>query len=390
MRLAVVEPAPRGGLLHYALQLSSALAERGHDVDLIAARDNEVVELAGGVRMVQVLSALAPPKAQPVLKSRYLAGRARLAMRVAVSWARVVREVRRGRYDAVILGCDVYLPPAALGALVLTALPRRPVLIHICHNVRAFNRGSGQALHSGGRLSSGLLRLLYPRFDLVLVHGERSLAEFGTSWPPTNVAIVSQGDQRLFAAEPPSQSTEERILFFGHWRKVKGLTVLMEAFDELALRRRTVRLTIAGTAWPHDFDPTAMRKWAVEHGERVTLVDGYVPLEEVPGLFAEARVVVTPYLAGYQSGVIQLALTMGRPVVTSDVGDLPAAVDYGLAGRVVPAGDAGALASALDAIVSDSALAASLGAAGRRRLMALRSWDTVAGELEGHLRTLYR
>ena len=43
-------------------------------------------------------------------------------------------------------------------------------------------------------------------------------------------------------------------------------------------------------------------------------------------MFARARVVATPYVVGYQSGVIHLAMTMGRAVVTSDVGDLPDAV----------------------------------------------------------------
>ena len=32
MRIAVVESAAHGGLLHYAAQLANALADRGHDV----------------------------------------------------------------------------------------------------------------------------------------------------------------------------------------------------------------------------------------------------------------------------------------------------------------------------------------------------------------------
>lgn len=35
MRIAVIETAPYGGLLHYSVQLGNGLAQRGHDVDLI-------------------------------------------------------------------------------------------------------------------------------------------------------------------------------------------------------------------------------------------------------------------------------------------------------------------------------------------------------------------
>jgi hypothetical protein len=36
MRIAVLEPAGHGGLLHYSAQLADALAARGHAVDVIA------------------------------------------------------------------------------------------------------------------------------------------------------------------------------------------------------------------------------------------------------------------------------------------------------------------------------------------------------------------
>ena len=57
MRLAVVQTAAHGGLLHYAAQLADALAARGHDVELIAARGNELEGRTGAARMRAVLAA---------------------------------------------------------------------------------------------------------------------------------------------------------------------------------------------------------------------------------------------------------------------------------------------------------------------------------------------
>jgi glycosyltransferase involved in cell wall biosynthesis len=272
----------------------------------------------------------------------------------------------------------------------MTVLPRRPLLVRIAHNVRAFNRRGGDELFNPSSVNSALLRRLYPRFDLVVVHGDRSRAEFEATWPGKRVVVIPHGDERIFADRPPPPSAEERILFFGDWRKVKGLPVLMDAFDELVRRRPAARLTVAGTPAPEDWDPGLLREWARGHSGRVEVVDRYVPMAEVAPTFARARVVATPYVTGYQSGVIHLAATMARPVVTSDVGDLSAAVNDGVTGRVVPPCDAARLAGALEEVLADPELAARMGEAARAAVLDGSSWEHVAGRLEEELIALER
>jgi glycosyltransferase involved in cell wall biosynthesis len=162
----------------------------------------------------------------------------------------------------------------------------------------------------------------------------------------------------------------------------------MRAFDAVAAARPHARLTIAGTPAPSDFDPQIVREWAADRRERVTLVDRYVPMEEVRPLFAAARVVCTPYDVGYQSGVVHLAQTMGRAVVSSDVGDLGVAVRDGETGRLVPAGDDRALAAALTEVLADRELAARFGAAAHARVSTVVSWETVAEAAERALEPL--
>ena len=386
MRLAIVETSPHGGLLHYAVQLGEALAARGHAVDLLTARGNELEHRGASARMRAVLTPSVRSPAPARGGAAYLARRAGIAVRLSRAWARVLWELRRGRYDAALLG-DFALSLPAAATLALSASPWRPRLVDVCHNVRPFNKWGGDELHESSPVLLGLLRRLYPRFDLVLVHGERSRSKFTATWPETPLAVIPHGDERLFAGEPPPPSEEPRILFFGDWRRLKGLGVLMEAFDDLSRRMPEARLTIAGTATP-EVDHEAIAAWAAEHGPRVRLVDRYVPLDEVPALFGQARVVVTPYLLGDQSGVVHLAMTMGRAVVTSDVGDLPASVADGETGLVVPAGEPRALASALERVVSDGALAERLGGEGRKRVLDRSSWERVAEGVELELEKL--
>src|SRR6185503_187385 len=106
MRLAVIESAPRGGLLHYAAQLAEGLAERGHEVDLITARTHELAVRPPGVRIRAVLpvATRAPDESAGAVGT--LLRRAGIAARVVAASARTLWEVARGRYDGVILTDD--------------------------------------------------------------------------------------------------------------------------------------------------------------------------------------------------------------------------------------------------------------------------------------------
>jgi len=389
VRIAIIESAAHGGLLHYHVQLGEALAARGHAVDLVTPRDNELARRAAKARMRAVLTPPSAPAASGQGRRAYALRRIGVGIRLSRSWLRILWETRPGRYDVAVIGADIALPPAALATALMTTLPGRPKLVRIAHNVHAFNRWSGEEVYSSSAIMARLIGYLYRRFDLVLVHGERSREEFASGWPSARLAVVPHGDERIFG-DPPPPSDEERVLFFGDWRKVKGLPVLMEAFDELVRRRPTARLTVAGTPSDEDWDPDILRRWARGHDGRVELIDRYVPIDEVRAVFARARVVATPYVTGYQSGVIHLAMTMGRAVVTSDVGDLGTAVADGVTGRVVPPQNPHELAEALDAIVADGDLAARLGAEGRRRVLVQSSWEHVAERVEEELLALAR
>jgi glycosyltransferase involved in cell wall biosynthesis len=89
------------------------------------------------------------------------------------------------------------------------------------------------------------------------------------------------------------------------------------------------------------------------------------PSPEAADELAAADVVAVPSL--WESGplVVAEALALGRPVVSTPVGFVPELIDDGESGRIVPVGDAEALASALGDVLCDPAAAEALGAAGR-------------------------
>jgi len=390
MRLAVVVSAGHGGLLHYAAQLADALAVRGHEVELISARDNELLGHTKGARVRPVLAAPTRRRSEAPTGLRYVVRRGRVALRLAGTSLRTLWELRRGHYDVALIVDD---PDTSLsaGAVVLFTLdPGGPALAVVCHEPRPRNRWGTDELYASSPLLLALLRRAYSRIDLVFVHGERSRTEFVDAWGPRiPVVVIPHGDERILGPEPPPPAAEERVLFFGDWRRAKGIHELLKAFDLLSARRPAARLTIAGTPTP-DGRPEQVRAWAAGRHSHVEVIDRYIGLEEVADVFARARVVAAPYLAGSQSGVVHLAMTMARAVVASDVGDLGEAVVDGQTGRLVPPGDVDALAAALEDILADSALAGRLGAEGHRRVLAEFGWERVAERVEAALEALPR
>lgn len=382
MRIAVVTTAQRGGLLHYAVQLADALAGAGHEVDLIAPRRHE---LAGRLRRAVSREVLPELADGAVTSGRGAAAarRLRLGVRLARTTTGTVRQLRRGRYDVAILTDDPDVAFTAASAL-LVVLAARVTVAAVCHEPRPRNRRDPRELYLRRGLLHVLLQQYYQRLSTVFVHGERSRRAFLETWPPVPVAVIPHGNEAIFAEQPPPPSEEECVLFFGEWRRAKGLPELMAAFDGLAAARPRARLLLAGRPSP-DGQPERIRQWAAAAGNRVQLVDGYVPAEQVPQLFARARVVVTPYVAAAQSGVVHLAMTMARAVVASDVGDLPDAVTHGRTGLLVPPGDVDALREALERLLGDAELADRLGLEARQRAQTDFGWHRVADEVTAAL-----
>src|SRR4051794_33888624 len=156
MRLAVIETAPRGGLLHYAWQLADGLARAGHDVTFVAPRGHELSARRSAAAQRAVLAAPVPADGTPPWPDRPPAlRRLGVAARLGRAWARLVWEARRGRYDAVVVDADVGLWLSAAGAILLTVVPGRPLVTVVCHNVRTYNRWAGEQLFTTSRVQLG-------------------------------------------------------------------------------------------------------------------------------------------------------------------------------------------------------------------------------------------
>ena len=156
----------------------------------------------------------------------------------------------------------------------------------------------------------------------------------------------------------------------------KDLPTLVRAAGPLRERVPGVRVAIVGEG-P---DRAALAALADELGVTGTVVLAG-PSPDAADELAAADAVAMCSL--WESGplVVAEALQLGRPVVATPVGFVPELIEDGVSGRVVPVGDAGALAGALADMLADPAGASRLAAAGRLVAEEALGADRLAGEV---------
>lgn len=116
------------------------------------------------------------------------------------------------------------------------------------------------------------------------------------------------------------------------------------------------------------------------HPERFIVYNEHVSDLKRAELFRRASIVVLPYVEASQSGVIPIAYRFGKAVVVTNVGGLPAIVDHGQTGYIVPPRDANALAEAIVLLLKNKELRSQLGLNGRRKVNTECSAERVAGK----------
>lgn len=201
-----------------------------------------------------------------------------------------------------------------LNAIVVVLLKKYPFKkILTVHDLNDF-RGN-----KGVRYRSFILN----SFDQIIVHNQFSKKELQKSYKKDNVHIIPHGNY-LHSVKPQDYRAKKEdepieLLFFGQIKKVKGLDLLLYSLAEVKKTRDEIHLTIVGKIWHDDQQYYENLIKELELAQCVACDFRYIPNEEVPEYFRKSDIVVLPYREIYQSGVLLLALSYNRPVITSNL-----------------------------------------------------------------------
>jgi len=293
---------------------------------------------------------------------RWLASRASTYVRRALIRDRTVRF---GRFDV----CHVMYLNRFTDPVALRRLGRRTALVSSVHDVVPHQRRLPKAAERA------LLRVLYDGAGTLVVHHDfvrrRLLEEFAVD--PGRVFVVPLQvpevaiDPREGVPSPPA--SRPVVLFFGAFRRNKGVDVLLDAI-RATTGETDATFVFAGRGAP---DVEHLVASAAANDPRIRAEIGFATLERKEELFRAADLVVLPYTSfASQSAVLQDAYAHGVPVVVSDVGALGDAVREDGTGVVVPPGDRVALAGAVTDALADDASRRAMSAAAARIAAARR------------------
>jgi glycosyltransferase involved in cell wall biosynthesis len=401
-RLFFVEPNGSGGLIHYTYQLCTALAEQGMDVTLVTGREYELAHLPHNFQvnnMLDLWSLFDPQVVQLADASRWqrrlhrlrrTVRRGQRAIRLIAAWVRLTQYLTECKPDIVQFS-KINFP---FEAVFLRQMRRQGLLLtQICHEFEL--RESG-----GGLFASLAVRAyadIYKNFSAIFFHANENREKFLSLFPfvrRERTHIIPHGnsgwllkyfpqdqDLDVFRERYGFTSDQPVVLFFGLLAPSKGIEDLIEAFS-VVREKSDARLLIAGYPTKH-FDIERVKEKIAQLGlaEHVALDLRYIPIEEIGPLMRLATVAVYPYRTSTQSGALQVAYTFGRPVVATEVGGLPEAVEDGRNGFLVPARSPRELADKILAVVQRPELARSMGEYARHLSETRFSWTTVAGRM---------
>lgn len=169
------------------------------------------------------------------------------------------------------------------------------------------------------------------------------------------------------------------VLFIGALNEQKGVLVLLEAMRQLWAQGSLAELVLIGQ--PMERFRRYYAALSPDEANRCHVLGAVSEAVKADGLAACAMLTLPSRTESFGLVFVE-AWSVAKPVIGARAGAIPAVIDEGVNGLLVPFGNVEALAGAIQRLLDSPALAARMGAAGQRKVRAHHSWDQVATQLE--------
>lgn len=304
--------------------------------------------------------------------------------------------------DADLVHCHTWY--SNLGGVWARTLYGIPLVV-TTHSLEPLRPWKAEQLGRGYDLSCWIERTALEQADAVISvsQGTRNEVLEHYRLDPSRVHVIYNGvDVEVFRRRDPAPalgkyaipSDRPYLLFVGRMTRQKGVVHLVRALREVDPGLNAV--LCAGAPDTEQIREETEREIASLQQERegVFWIREMVPIPDLVRLYSGAALFVCPSI--YEPfGIINLeAMAAGCPVVASRVGGIPEAVSDGETGLLVPFEGRGApdfepqdparfasdLAAAVNELFRDESRRRKMAEAGRKRVVELFSWKTIAEE----------
>ncbi len=393
-----------GGQGVYVRHLSGALADLGHDVEVLAGQPYPDVPPSVRLTRLPSLDLYGEPRpfSFPGLGAfRDLVDVLEFAMMCTAAFPepltfslRAWRHLRERRDEFDVVHDNQSLGYGLLG-IQRAGLPTLATIHHPVTVDRDLE------LAAAGPLRSLTLRRWYRfirmqqrvahRLPSLLTVSEVSAGDIAEEFelPEDRLRVVPNGvDPDVFRPRPDLERVPGRIVTTASADvPLKGLVPLLEALAKVRTER-DARLVVVGSLRGGSEAARTIRRLQLR--DAVDFVSG-ISEGELAGLLASAQVAVVPSLyEGFSLPAVE-AMACATPLVATTGGALPEVVGAdGEAARLVAPDDPGELAQAIGGLLDDRRRCRRLGRAGRRRVLDRFTWQRAAERTAAAYRDVIR
>jgi glycosyltransferase involved in cell wall biosynthesis len=322
MKICLIAPVPpfRGGIAKYCYSLAQVLENR-HDLLLLSYK-RQYPELLYGKK-----SQIDPDISREDMVTEFKQLSYDIDSASILSWFTTCKKIAAFNPDLVMLPWWVtYWAP--MYAYIVSSLKKKGIkVVFICINIFE---------HEDNSFKKILTKFILRRVNSMIVHSEQERCSLLKLNPK---ATVKKHLLPLFEYDSRAvfrRDEKLHLLFFGFVRPYKGLDTLLNAIG--ILRDYDISLEIAGEFW-HDKDKYLKLIKDLDISSKVTIVDKYVPDNEMSQYFSRADLVVLPYRKTITSGVIATAYGFRKPVLSTNVGGFHEVIQDGYTGKIVTSND---------------------------------------------------
>jgi phosphatidylinositol alpha-mannosyltransferase len=363
MKIALVSPydfAMPGGVVSHISCLERQFSQLGHEVKIIAPASKAVYTL--GDRFIRI----GTPRPVPVSGSI-----ARITLSIQLETE--IKEVfEREKFDI----CHLHEPLMPTLCTTVLRLKRCPM-------IGTFHASGGKPWYT---MFSPIMKWYLDRWFRKLdgrIAVSRVALDYVKTYFPSEYIIIPNGvDNHHFnnGVTPIEKFMDGKtnILFVGRLEKRKGFEYLLEAYRMIKPEVPDCRLIQVG---PGVRLRNKYQKRIKKYGLADVNLTGYSSYGDLPRYYKTADIVCFPATGRESQGIVLLeAMSVGKPVVASDIEGYSSVLTDGVEGIAVPPGDSEKLAEAILRLVRDKQLRHQMGARGRPKAMQY-DWPLLAQKL---------
>jgi glycosyltransferase involved in cell wall biosynthesis len=253
-----------------------------------------------------------------------------------------------------------------------------PVVLTV-HDSSPFNNNPRAKLQAVG--ATDIMR----QFDHLIVHTEKAQSVVHTYGIGLDkISRIAHGVLGVDKIATPVSTDRTKsgdkvvALLFGHLKPYKGADLLVESLAKMSPESRTkICLRIVGKP---QMDVAPLKERAVALGVQANIEWDlrFIGDDEIEQVFASSDITVMPYREIDASGVLMVALSIGKPIVATNIGLFKELLTDGVHGFLIAQESTDELALALEKLVLSDGLRAQMGANVIALGQSIPTWNDIA------------